>query len=93
MLFESQFSEFPQLIQDMARAHGKPVIARHDVPAFTCGLIASGRTLANLDSLGEGPGQKVRVGRAVGYPTVVFCAWLAGRLTLEKGKRHVSVEV
>jgi hypothetical protein len=91
MFTTSELADFPTTIGNMALAHGLPVVARRDVARFTCGLLA-GRTLANLDSRGEGPGEKVSIGKSVGYPTLIFCKWLTGRLKVTRGKRPVAVE-
>ncbi len=58
------------------------IISRRDVGRFTGGLIAP-RTMANLDSLGQGPRQRLRLGRNVGYTREAFLDWLAGRLEVE----------
>jgi hypothetical protein len=55
------------------------VIARTEVGRITGGLI-SPKTLANLDSKGEGPPELIRVGRRVGYPSESFLGWLDQRI-------------
>lgn len=50
-------------------------VAREKVPDFTGGAVSSGR-LANLDSIGEGPPGRMKVGRKVVYPVDEFLAWL-----------------
>lgn len=55
------------------------IVARSQVQAFTGGLI-KGTTVANLDSLGDGPPETVRIGRAVGYPVDTFISWLEQRV-------------
>lgn len=54
-----------------------PIISRDRVTELFGGIITS-KTLANLDSLGEGP-PRIRVGRKIGYLTPVFLGWLANR--------------
>ncbi len=39
----------------------------------------AGRTLANLDSLGQGPTQRVMIGNTVGYPREALVEWLESR--------------
>lgn len=56
-----------------------PVVARSEVGHFTGGLIAP-RSIANYDSLGKGPGGKVRLGRSVGYEKGKLIEWLLARL-------------
>ncbi|MGE4297917.1 MAG: hypothetical protein AB7E47_07800 [Desulfovibrionaceae bacterium] len=58
-----------------------PVFARDAVGRLTGGLI-SPRTLANLDSLGKGPRQRVRVGRKVAYSREAFISWLESRMEI-----------
>ncbi len=53
-------------------------VARDKVPEFTGGCISSGR-MANLDCLGEGPSQRIRIGRKVCYPVGPFVDWLIER--------------
>jgi hypothetical protein len=55
-----------------------PVIARHQVGKLTGGAI-SPKTLANLDSKGEGPATRLKLGRIVAYPTPVLLEWLESR--------------
>jgi len=54
-----------------------PVIARKEIRKYLGGII-SPKTLANLDSLGEGP-PRIKIGRTVGYPTVELLLWLDDR--------------
>lgn len=56
-----------------------PVIARKDVGRILGGVIAP-KTLANLDSLGEGPAGRFRVGRTVAYRTADLLSWLQERV-------------
>lgn len=59
-----------------------PIIARNEVGRITGGLI-NPRTLANLDSLGQGPQGKVSMGKIrVGYIREPFINWFVNRLTL-----------
>jgi hypothetical protein len=55
------------------------IVARSQVQFFTGGAV-KGSTIANLDSLGEGPPEVVRIGRAVGYPVDSFISWLEQRV-------------
>ena len=54
-----------------------PLISRDHVEKLLGGVISS-KTLANLDSLGEGP-KRMRVGRKVVYKTEDLLEWLASR--------------
>lgn len=42
----------------------------------------SPRSLANYDSLGTGPAERIRVGRVVGYPRAALLEWLRQRSTV-----------
>ncbi len=52
-----------------------PVIARKDAEKFLGGMISS-KTLANADSLGEGPRSAYKVGKNIVYPTIGLVEWL-----------------
>ena len=54
-----------------------PLISRDHVEKLLGGVISS-KTLANYDSLGEGP-KRMRVGRKVVYKTEHLLEWLAQR--------------
>jgi len=54
-----------------------PIISRDHVEKLLGGVISS-KTLANLDSLGEGP-KRMRIGRKVAYLTEDLLLWLAQR--------------
>jgi len=54
-----------------------PIIARDSVEKLLGGVIKS-KTLANLDSLGEGP-KRMRIGRKVAYLTEDLLEWLGAR--------------
>jgi hypothetical protein len=57
------------------------------VANFTGGII-SPKTLANLDSKGEGP-PNIRVGGKIAYDVTLFVQWLEARVTGKKS-REVS---
>lgn len=57
-----------------------PLISRNQVGKLTGGAI-SPKTLANLDSLGLGPRERIKLGRRVAYPTTVLLEWLEARST------------
>jgi len=59
-----------------------PLISRSEASRLTGGLI-SPRTLANLDSLGQGPKNKVRLGKKVAYERQAFLDFLAKRLEVD----------
>lgn len=56
-----------------------PVFARHDVPKY-CGTLITPGGLANLDSRGQGPRGKIRIGKYAGYEKNAFIEWLRSRV-------------
>ena len=62
------------------------IVARHQAGKFSGGLVSPG-TLANLDSRGKGPAQRILMGtRRVGYPAAVLADWLRGRCAVVGGE-------
>ena len=60
-----------------------PIFGRDQVERITGGLI-NRRTLANLDSSGEGPSGKVGMGKIrVGYLREPFVDWFVNRLNFQ----------
>lgn len=57
-----------------------PVFPRRCVEVITGGLIKV-HTLANLDSMGQGPGY-FKIGKRVGYEKETFLKWFEQRLEL-----------
>jgi len=57
---------------------GAPFVARECIGRFSGGLVHR-RTLANLDSRGQGPDGKFKIGRKVGYPVESVVEWLESR--------------
>lgn len=64
-------------LDELATAWGAPIVARTEVARFSGGLL-NPRTMANLDSLGKGPGKVVYGGKAA-YPTMRLIAWMKER--------------
>ena len=62
------------------------VIARAEVQKYFPWM--SAKRLANLDSLGNGPAQVIKNGRAVLYPTKSFLEWLDSRIQ-PQGKGNI----
>lgn len=64
-----------------------PIISRSHVEKFLGGVISS-KSLANLDSLGEGP-PRIKVSGRVAYRTEELLTWLSTRsFAIEKGGAH-----
>jgi len=73
-----QNSEVKKHFNELIEKWPSSFVSRDKVPEFTGGAISSGR-MANLDCLGEGPAQRVRLGRKVCYPVKPFVEWLINR--------------
>ena len=54
------------------------IVARDQVERLTGGAVTRG-TLARLDHEGQGPKERIRVGRKVAYSSASFMEWLRGR--------------
>ena len=54
-----------------------PIVARSEIKKFSGGLLHP-RTMANLDSLGKGPG-KILVGNRACYSTLKLVEWMKSR--------------
>jgi predicted DNA-binding transcriptional regulator AlpA len=75
------------IFETMVERWPSAIVARREVGHFTGGLLAPG-TLANLDSRGEGPARKMRLGkRRVGYPVADFVEWLRTRAVIDEVAR------
>ncbi len=55
------------------------VVTRDEAHKATGGLVNK-RSLANMDSLGVGPGGRVKFGHKTGYEKTAFLQWLETRL-------------
>ena len=68
------------------------LVARSEIARFTGGAFKSG-TLANLDSKGEGPSGRFRLGKKIVYPKTELVQWLKGRSApCETGPKEVADE-
>jgi hypothetical protein len=61
------------------------IVARRKVSDFTGGLLNE-KTLANLDSIGQGP-PRTRIGRLVVYKVSDLIGWLEARMECAQGGR------
>jgi hypothetical protein len=52
---------------------------QHQLDKFSGGIL-NARTLANEDSLGTGPKDRVKVGRKVAYPVKSLIAYMQGKM-------------
>ena len=75
--------KFINLIDDLP-----PLITRGNV-AELLGIKLSAKTLANLDSLGEGPSERVKIGKEVAYPKRPLLIWMDKRTKFCRGGQNV----
>lgn len=73
------------LIESLAARWPSAWVARTDVRDFSGGLISE-KYIANLDSSGDGPEGRFRVGRKICYPVSSLCSWLQARSEIVKKK-------
>jgi len=65
----------------MAAKWPSEFIARCKIAEFTGGMLSS-KSMANYDSLGEGPGGRIKIGRKSGYIKPPLVEWLKSRAKL-----------
>lgn len=73
---------------ELANAWGAPLVFRTEVKKFSGGLLHP-RTMANLDSLGQGPG-KILIGKRAAYRTDRLVAWMKKRYAVNRQDRGVA---
>ena len=73
--YDCDFKEV--LIDKMCKRWPSEIVARTKVSEFSGGLLNS-KTMANIDSMGEGP-PRIRVGRKVVYITRTLAEWMLKR--------------
>ena len=68
------------IFEEMVARWPSAIVSRKEVGKFSGGLL-NPRTLANMDSRGEGCANKLTLGsRAVFYPVSDLVAWMRGRV-------------
>ena len=67
-----------ELFDKMAAEWPSEFIARKKVEDYTGGMV-TGKTVANFETRGEGPSEKIKFGRLSGYPKASFTEWLKGK--------------
>jgi hypothetical protein len=67
-----------EVLREMLSKWGSSIVCRGEIRRFTGGLI-SPKSLANLDSRGEGPAGAFRFGSKVAYPVAEVVSWLEMR--------------
>lgn len=67
-------------LKDLADRWPSAIVSRQEVGKFTGGIISE-KSLANLDSLGLGPANRIRIGRKIAYSVSSLIEWLESRAT------------
>jgi hypothetical protein len=77
------------VLDEMKERWKSAIVAREQVDVFSGGAITS-KSLANLDSRGEGVQERFRIGRKIVYPTWALVKWLESRskAVMEKKPKH-----
>ena len=78
-------SEIKTHFTELAAKWPSTLVSRDQIGNFTGGLISQGR-MANLDCLGEGPQQRLRIGRKIAYPVKNLIVWLSERAEIVEKK-------
>lgn len=74
----------PPSIRDLLEPELPPIVFRNH-PQFKELTGYSPRTIANYDSVGAGPAQRITLGRVVGYPRDSLIRWLEGMACRQTG--------
>lgn len=70
------------LLKSMANTWPSGIVAREDFEKFSGGLYTP-KYMANLDALGKGPKDRIRInGRKIAYTVSSVIEWLAARSTM-----------
>jgi hypothetical protein len=67
------------IFQQMKERWPSPVVARTSIREFSGGSLQE-KYIANLDSKGEGPPGRIRLGRKIVYPVDELVKWMEGRM-------------
>jgi hypothetical protein len=72
-----------EIVQNLLERWGRPFITRdtNEIKEAT-GILYSAKSLANADSLKEGPDGKIRLGRKVIYPSENFFKWFVAKMEM-----------
>lgn len=70
---------------DLASKWPSAIVARSEVGRFSGGLLHP-RTMANHDSAGTGPAERISLGRKTAYPVGSLIDWMAQRAASGKSK-------
>ena len=78
LLFKLEEMGMNSVFEEMIATWPSPLVARCEVAKFSGGVL-NPRTLANLDCLGCGPANRMRVGRKICYSAVDLVNWMKSR--------------
>jgi len=73
-------TETPCQVVDLSALEARwpsAIVAREKIGEFSGGIF-SPKTMANLDSLGEGP-ERIKIGRKNAYPVAPLIQWMQNR--------------
>lgn len=65
-------------LSSLAEKWPSSFVAREEVDRFSGGMVTA-KYLANLDCIGKGPEDRIRIGRKIAYPVASFIRWLEER--------------
>ena len=71
-----------EIWQELSEAWPSAFVSRQEVGRFSGGLLHA-RTMADLDSLGQGPKVKVRFGRKIAYEKKSLIQWMRQHCKIE----------
>ena len=76
--------------EDLKNHWPSTLVARQSIGEFSGGIL-NPRTMANLDSRGEGPKGRIRIDkRTIAYDVDELIAWLEARSNIVGAKEHKS---
>ena len=73
------FDQVSATLEDLRSKWPSTLVPRERIYEFSGGLI-NPRTMANLDSRGDGPEGRMRIGRKVVYPLDSVLDWIKDRI-------------
>jgi hypothetical protein len=73
-------SQISEGLKTLADKWPSSIVARQEAKKFSGGIISE-KSLANMDSKGEGPKGRFRIGRKIAYPVSSLIEWLESRST------------
>jgi hypothetical protein len=81
-------SRLNDVFDRMAKNWKSELVGRQKIADFTGGLFTP-KTMANLDSIGDGP-PRIKFGRNVGYPKRELIEWMKRRTTSHTEKHETK---